>query len=429
MLSALHSGYLVMNQYFRTRGTCRLCDSPAVEVAIPLQPIPAVTPNMDVNAVSQQHGNVEQVSVPLDLYLCRHCGHLQILDVINPDIQYTHFKYTTSISLGLPEHFRKLADELITSITPKSGGLVIEIGSNDGTLLRAFKERKLNVLGIDPARDIALRATDAGIPTIADFFTSRLAEDIATKHGCADILIANNTFANIDDLGDVAAGIKRLLAPHGVFVFETSYGADVVDKFLLDTVYHEHLSYFMVRSLIGFFRRHDLELYDVQHIWTKGGSLRGFAKHAQDARPVMPSVAAMAERERSLGLDHLGPYRRFAEHVEKNRAELGKIVDEHRRTGQTVAGYGASVGTVTLVQQFGLGSALDFIVDDNPLADAIIGPGHRIPIVPPAVLDERKPPLTIVLAWRYAASIKEKNASYIRNGGQFLVPLPEVKFV
>jgi SAM-dependent methyltransferase len=418
-----------MSEYFRTRRTCRLCGSSAVEVAVPLQPIPAATPNMDLQAVALRHAEVAQISVPMDLYLCRDCGHLQILDVIDPDIQYTNFKYTTSISLGLPEHFRKLADELIAATSAKPRSLVVEIGSNDGTLLRPFKARGLQVIGIDPARETAQRATEAGIPTLADFFTSALADDIVREHGQAVIVIANNTFANIDDLADVAVGIKRLLAPAGVFVFETSYGADVVEKGLIDTVYHEHLSYFMVRPLVTFFRRHGLELYDVEHIWTKGGSLRGFVKLANDSRPVAPSVEAMIAHERGLGLDGMAPYGKFAAHIDRIRTQLGEIVADHRRRGQKIAGYGASVGSVTLVQQFGLGTALDFIADDNPLTDAIIGPGYRIPVLPSGALAERKPSLVVILAWRYAEPIKKKNSGYVKNGGRFVVFLPELKFI
>lgn len=418
-----------MGQYFHTRKICRLCLSSDVEVAVALQPIALATPNMDLQAFGQRYCGIAQATVPLDLYLCHQCGHLQLLDVIDPHIQYTHFKYTTAISLGLPEHFRKLADELIASTAAKPGSLVVEIGSNDGTLLRPFKERGLNVLGIDPAQETAQRATATGIPTLAQFFTAKLAEEIGQKYGRAAIVIANNTFANIDDLADAAIGIEKLLAPHGVFVFETSYGADVVEKFLIDTVYHEHLSYFMVRPLIDFFRRHGLELYDAQQIWTKGGSLRGFVKHAADPRPVAASVASMAERERSLGLDDLAPYRKFAARVDGIRTKLHSIVREYRGRGQKIAGYGASVGTVTLVQQFGLGSALDFIVDDNPLTDAIVGPDYRIPVLPPAALEEHKPSLVAILAWRYAELIRQKNVGHVQSGARFLVPLPDVKLL
>jgi SAM-dependent methyltransferase len=418
-----------MSQYSRTCKTCRLCLSSALDLVVPLKPIAIATPNVDLQAVAERHAGVAQVSASLDLYLCGQCGHLQLLDVIDPDIQYTHFKYTTSRSLGLVEHFRKLADELITLTATKPDSLVIEIGSNDGTLLQRFKEHGLNVLGIDPAQKTAQRATASGILTLADFFTSKLAGEIAQKHGRAAIVIANNTLANIDDLVDMAVGIERLLAPGGVFVFETSYGADVVEKFLLDTVYHEHLSYFMVRPLIAFFRRYGLELYDVQHISPKGGSLRGFVKLTEDPRPIAPSVAAMAERERSLGLDDLTPYRKFAAHIDYIRTEVDRIVADCRHNGYKIAGYGASVGTVTLLQQFGLGAALDFIVDDDPLTDVIIGSDYRIPVLPPAALDERKPSLVMILAPRYAELIRQKNMRYLQNGGRFLVLQPEVRFL
>jgi SAM-dependent methyltransferase len=400
-----------------------------VEVAVPLTPITVATPNIDLTAVAQRYAGVAQVSVPMDLYLCHDCGHLQILDVIDPDIQYTNFKYLTSISLGLPEHFRKLADELIASTGAGAGSLVVEIGSNDGTLLRAFKERGLKVLGIDPAREIARRATESGIETLATFFSSKLASEIVQKHGRATIVVANNTFANIDDLADIARGIAQLLAPDGAFVFETSYGADVVEKNLLDTVYHEHLSYFMVRSLVDFFRRYGLEIYDVQHIWTKGGSIRGFVRLASGKQPIAPSVAGMVAHERKLGLDDMAPYKRFAAHIDGIRAEIGRIVAEYKAKGQKIAGYGASVGTVTLLQQFGLGPVLDFIADDNPLTEAIQGPDYKVPVLRPTALEERKPGLVIVLAWRYAEPIKAKNAGYIAEGGKFLVPLPDLKFV
>lgn len=419
----------LMNEYFRTRKTCRLCGSSAVQVAVPLQPIAAATPNLDVQAVAQRYAGVTKVSVPLDLYLCRQCGHLQILDVIDPDIQYTHFKYTTSISLGLPEHFRKFADEVIMATQPSPGSLVVEIGSNDGTLLRAFKERGLKVLGIDPAQETAKRATEAGVRTLADFFTSSLADKIVQEHGRAAIIVANNTFANIDDLADVTEGIKQLLAPDGVFVFETSYGADVVEKFLLDTVYHEHLSYFMVRPLVEFFRRHGLELYDAQRIWTKGGSLRGFVTRATNTRPISSSVATMIKHELSLGLPELAPYRKFAAHIAELRTKVGAIVADYRDRGRSIAGYGASVGTVTLVEQLGLGTALDFIVDDNPLTDAVIGHDYHIPVLSAAALEERKPSLVVVFAWRYVEQIRRKNTRYLENCGQFLVFLPNVKFL
>jgi SAM-dependent methyltransferase len=417
-----------MKPLFRKRNSCRLCAANAVEIAVPLVPMPVATPNIGLDVAGESPVGVG-VAVPMDLHLCHACGHLQILDVIDPDVQYTNFKYVTSISLGLPEHFRKLAEELSRSIGAAPGSLVVEIGSNDGTLLRAFTECGFKVLGIDPARETARRATESGIETLATFFTGKLADEIVQKHSRAAIIVANNTFANIDDLADVARGIKHLLAPEGVFVFETSYGADVIEKFLLDTVYHEHLSYFMVRPLVEFFDRHGMELYDVQHIWTKGGSIRGFVQLSGGKRPIASSVAEMIAHERQLNLHNMEPYGRFAQHVDRTRAEIGCIIDDHRAQGLKIAGYGASVGTVTLLQQFGLGSALDFIADDNPLTDVIMGPDYRVPVLLPGALDVRNPAVVVILAWRYAEAIRTKNAGYEQRGGRFLVPLPELKFL
>lgn len=418
-----------MNAISKKRATCRLCESSRVEIAIPLKPIPAATPNIDIDVVGREHADFGNASVPMDLYLCRDCGHLQILDVIDPNIQYINFQYVTSISLGLPEHFRKLADEMIASTGAQPGSLVVEIGSNDGTLLRAFKERGFTVLGIDPARETARRATASGIETLDTFFTSKVADDIVARYGKAAIVVANNTYANIDDLADSARGVEKLLAPDGVFVFETSYGADVVEKFLLDTVYHEHLSYFMVRSLVEYFRRYGMELYDVQHIWTKGGSLRGLVQRAGGKRAVTPAVAEMVERERALGLDEMTPYETFTARINDVREKIAAIIAECRGKGLRMAGYGASVGSVTLLQQFGLGEALDFIADDKPLTEAIQGPGYRIPVVQSDVLYEKKPALVFILAWRYAEPIVDKHARFQVGGGRFVVPLPELKYL
>jgi predicted TPR repeat methyltransferase len=206
--------------------------------------------------------------------------------VINPEILYGNYLYQTSISLGLVEHFRTYAEEVVRQVAPVPNALVLDIGSNDGSLLKAFKDHGLRVLGVDPAREIARKATESGVETIADFFTAKLAREIRKKHGPAAIITANNVFANIDHLADVAAGIRELLAQDGVFVFETSYLLDVLQKSLLETFFHEHLCYFSVRPLEAFFRRNGMELFDVKRVATKGGSIRGFAQLGGGPRKV-----------------------------------------------------------------------------------------------------------------------------------------------
>ena len=228
-----------MKPLFYHRTTCRLCWSSAVEAVVPLAPIPVATPNIGLSAKGAEGDGIATALAPLDLYLCRRCGHLQLLDIIDPEVQYTHFAYTTSISLGLTEHFGRMADTVIARAKLAPGSLVVEIGSNDGTLLRFFKERGMKVLGIDPARATALRATAEGIETLPTFFTTQLADKIRRRApGPAAVIRSNNTFANLDDLDDPTQGIRRLLADDGLFVFETQHGADVIRRMLIDTIHY-----------------------------------------------------------------------------------------------------------------------------------------------------------------------------------------------
>jgi 2-polyprenyl-3-methyl-5-hydroxy-6-metoxy-1,4-benzoquinol methylase len=402
-----------------------MCDSPEVESVLPLGQIPVVTPNVDAKNAAEKYAGVQAQTVPLGLYVCRGCGHLQLLDVVNPEVQYNNFNYVTSISLGLPEHFIRFAGEIIDAVGAQPGALVLEVGSNDGTLLRAFKERGMKVLGVDPAQKTAARATASGIETLATFYTEKLAKELRAKHGPAQIVIANNTFANLDNLADFAAAVRASLAPSGVFVFETQYGADVVEKTLIDTVYHEHLSYFMARPLDAYFARHGLELIDLQRIWTKGGSIRGTVQLAGGPRQRSASVDALIADEKKRGYDGMAPFRKLAADVAAVKQEVAAMVEERRKAGKRFAGYGASVGTVTLIQQFQLGQVLEFIADDKPLCEQIASADYRIPVLPPEAIYERKPDAIIVLAWRYTDPIVGKHQRFLAGGGEFIIPLPK----
>lgn len=414
-----------MTSLFRKRETCRLCDSSEVECVVSLREIPIVTPNVDARNASKQFAGVQGLSVPLGLYLCHGCGHLQLLDVVSPDVQYNNFRYTTSISLGLPEHFQKFADDVIGAVGVSSGALVVEVGSNDGTLLRAFKERGMKVLGIDPAQRIAAQATENGTKTLATFYTGGLAGEIRKEYGPAEIVIANNTFANLDNLADFAAAVRISLSPSGVFVFETQYGADVVEKTLIDTIYHEHLSYFMARPLDLYFSRHGMQLIDLQRIWTKGGSIRGTVQLAGGSRPRAASVDALIADEKRRGYDGMAPFRKLADDVTAVTKEVAELVAARKKAGKRIAGYGASVGTVTLIQQFQLGQALDFIADDKPLCEQVAGADYRIPVVKSEAIYERKPDSIVILAWRYTDPIIGKHQRFLDAGGEFIVPLPK----
>lgn len=270
------------------------------------------------------------------------------------------------LSLGLREHFAGYANDVVSRFGIAPGSLVVELGSNDGSLLGFFKERGMRVLGVDPAVDIARRATEAGIETIGDFFTDAIGHRILQSHGAASVVIANNMIANVDNLDPLVIGVRDVLAPDGLFVFETQYGVDVTEKNLLDTVYHEHLSYFNIKPLTRFFARLGMEVIDVQHIWTKGGSIRVTVQRAGGAKKPSAEVARFIAEEDRLGVDQPAYYAPYVKRIAAIRDELVAMADAAHARGQLVAGYGVSVGTTTLLPQFGLENKIDFLVDDDP---------------------------------------------------------------
>jgi SAM-dependent methyltransferase len=417
-----------VTQYFFRRERCRICDSQDLVLAVPLEPLPIASPNIGLTGGLAADPGLRQ-TVPADLYRCAACGHVQLLSVIDPKVQYDTFLYVTSISLGLAEHFARLAAELAERLPDPAAARVVEIGSNDGTVLRFFKERGMQVLGIDPARATAEAATRAGIRTLPEFFDAALARRIGREFGAADIVIANNTLANIDDLDEVGRGLKDLLAPAGVFVFETSYGADVVRKNLLDTIYHEHLSYFMAGPLARYFARHGLDLFDIRRIATKGGSIRGYVQHAGGPHPRAASVDDLAAEEKADGLDTARPYEAMTRAIAALRSSLHETFAEHVARRERIAGYGASVGTITLIRQLGLGGVLDAVFDDKPLQEQLMGPERSIPVLRSELIYERKPACILILAWRYAEPIIAKHRAYLDAGGKFVVPMPQVSVV
>jgi len=410
-----------LSHRFRIRTTCRACGSSLVEPVLPLKPLPLLSPNVGTDDAS-----AIEISVPADLHLCADCGLLQLMAVVDPAFQYNQFKYVTTISLGLPEHFRQSAAGILSATGLASPGKLLEIGSNDGTLLRAFQERGWGVHGIDPARKAVDIAIERGIPATLGFFNPVAAAKLRDQLGPIDLAIANNTLANIDDLDAVAEGLDIVLAQDGVFTFETSYGADVVRHMLFDTIYHEHLSYFMVKPLASYFARHGMMLFDVQRISTKGGSIRGFVQRRGGSRPLRESVATMIAEEEASKLYAHAAYNRMAAGLETIRCDLNRILDRAGVNSKTVTGWGASVGCVSLINQLDLTQRLVCVFDDHPLLDVIEGPGYRIPVASRAEVDGLDPGIIVLLAWRYAEAIAAKLLDYRNRGGRFVLPLPKV---
>ena len=411
-----------MASYTR-RTTCRMCDSPRLEVVMSCEP----TPCGDHYVLASRVGEV-QPRYAMDVALCLDCGLAQLPDVVNPELLYREYIYNTSISLGLSEHFDRYAAGLAEWTGAAPGSLVVDIGSNDGTLLQSFKARGFKVLGVDPAQDQARRANASGVMTENSFFTEELAHRLRTEHGPAAIVTANNVFANVDDLQDLAAGIRVVLAPDGVFTFETGYVVDLICHSVMDNFYHEHLSYYSVIPLEKFFKRAGLELIEIQHVETKGGSLRGMVQLARGPRCAnREAIDHLIAAERHAGFDRPGVYRAFAARMDEVRQVLRRRLAQAKAQGQTIAGYGASVGVTTLLYYYGLDETLSYLVDDNPARYGLFTPGQHLPVYPSEVLAERRPDWVLLLAWRYAEPIMRRHEAYRQAGGRFLVPLPAVR--
>jgi C-methyltransferase C-terminal domain/Methyltransferase domain len=280
------------------------------------------------------------------------------------------------------------------------------------------------VLGVDPAVEIARRATEEGVETLPEYFTAQTAAAIRERYGLASIITANNVFAHSDKLPEMADGIRSLLKPEGIFSFEVSYLLDIVQKMLFDTVYHEHLCYHSVKSLQSFFRRHDLELIGIDRIATKGGSLRGTVQRAGGPRTASPVIAQMIEWERLTRLHSMETFSAYSSRIEEAKRSFLTLLDRLKAEGKSLAGYGASPTVTTLLNQFDLAGRIEFLVDDNPVKQNTYSPGHHIPVYPSDALYKREVDAVAILAWNYAQPIMTKNQAFTNNGGRFIVPLP-----
>jgi SAM-dependent methyltransferase len=396
-----------------------------LELVLSLAPTPPAN-----DFVKASELNKVQPTFPLDVFFCNQCAHVQLLDVVDPELLFRNYVYVSGTSPVFVQHFKAYAEEVSSRFDLGAQSFVIDVGSNDGTLLKQFKARGTRVLGIDPAKNIAQTATANGIPTLPEFFNPQVAAQIVGEHGLADLVVANNVFAHIDDLDSIARGVRSMLKPNGIFTFEVSYLVDVFTKTLFDTIYHEHLCYHSVKPLVEFLARNDLELIDAQRVDSHGGSLRAIAQPKGGKYPRLPSVQKLIEAEAELGLYRPETYREFSKNIDSLKKELKTLLGQLRSQGKKVAGFGAPAKATTLMHHFELGKeALEFIIDDSPLKQGLFTPGYHVPVVPSSAIQEKKPDYLVILAWNFADSIVSKNQEFINRGGHFVVPLPKVQVI
>lgn len=409
----------------RRRSDCRLCGSTDLACALTLPETPPANAFVTASDLAKP-----QAHYPLDLWMCRSCAHLQLLDVVSPEILFREYVYVSGTSPSTVRSFVDYAADCIARFAPLKGALIVDVGSNDGTLLECFRPWGLRVLGIDPARAIARAATARGLETWPDFLNADVARRVLVERGPAALVTANNVFAHVDDIVGFTSSVREILAPDGVFVFEVSYAGDVLNYILFDTIYHEHLDYHSVMPLVPFFARNGMELFAVKRVPTHGGSIRCFVQRADGPHAADGSVAAIVAHEHARGVDRIESWHALSEHIDVLGENLRSLLIRLKSEGRHIAGFGAPAKATTLMYRFGLGSDfLDYIVDDSPLKQGLFTPGRHIPVVSWEATRTRWPDYIVILAWNFAETIIERHHQYLGAGGHFIVPLPYLKIV
>jgi SAM-dependent methyltransferase len=363
---------------------------------------------------------------PLHVRVCAECLLVQLPEIATAEHIFSDYAYVSSASASWLEHCRKFALAAIDRFQITRADLVVEVASNDGYLLKNFVERRLPVLGIEPAANVAAIAEGAGVPTLARFFGSQLADELALQGKRAKLLIGNNVLAHVPDINDFTQGLRRLLAPGGVLSMEFPHLLNLMRLSQFDTIYHEHFSYLSLGVVERLFRAHQLRVFDVETLETHGGSLRVLACRDDDSRAATARVAALLDAEREAGLTSLPAYEGFSERAQAIKWSLLELLIGLRRAGKRIVGYGAPAKGNTLLNYCGARTdLLDYTVDRSVLKQGRLLPGTRIPIRAPELIFEDKPDYVLILPWNLQDEIVSQMARVRDWGGRFIVPIPE----
>jgi hypothetical protein len=405
---------------------CRVCDTKLEHAFVDLGMSPIAN-----DYIAVENANAMEPFYPLKVYVCDSCWLVQLPAVQSADnIFRDDYAYFSSMSKSWVDHAKRYVEMVSDRFAIGPQQFVIEIASNDGYLLRHFVHRDVPVLGIEPCGNVAEAAEKIGVPSLTEFFGTKLAAQPVTDGPKPDLILGNNVLAHVPDLRDFVGGMKILLADSGVITVEFPHLARLIELNHFDTIYHEHFSYFSLLAVQNVFRLHGLRVFDVEELGTHGGSLRVFACHDEDSKANSNAVGELLKAERQLGLDHLDIYRGFERRVQKTKRELLKFLIGVREEGKTVVGYGAPAKGNTLLNFCGVRTDfLDYTVDVAPSKQGTLLPGTRIPVFPPEKILETRPDYVLILPWNIKDEIMASLPAVREWGGQFLVPIPEVRLL
>jgi SAM-dependent methyltransferase len=402
---------------------CRFCSAPLEVSFCDL----GMTPLSNTYLAADELVRMERF-YPLHAYVCGKCFLVQLPEFESPEHIFSDYAYFSSYSDSWLAHARAYTEEMTRRFGLGPRSQVIEVASNDGYLLQYFMQQGVPVLGIEPAANVARAAVAKGIPTEVRFFGRDTARELAGRGIRADLLLGNNVLAHVPDINDFVSGMKLALKPGGAITMEFPHLLRLMDQRQFDTIYHEHFSYLSFGAAAGVFDAHGLTLFDVEELPTHGGSLRIYARHAEERAPVSSRVGELRAREEAAGLRDLGAYAGFAETVRETKRSLLEFLIAAKRQGKKVAGYGAPAKGNTLLTYCGIGTDfIDYTVDRSPHKQGRFLPGTHIPIFAPEKLSETRPDYVLILPWNLKDEIVEQMAHVREWGARFVVPIPLVE--
>jgi 2-polyprenyl-3-methyl-5-hydroxy-6-metoxy-1,4-benzoquinol methylase len=408
-----------------TTVACRFCGAPLGRTVVDL----GMSPLCESFLRADQLDAMEPF-YPLHVRVCESCHLVQLPEYVAPESIFTDYAYFSSYSDAFVSHARDYVEMITARLGLSAESFVVELASNDGYLLQHFVARGIPVLGIDPARNVAEAAIARGVPTRVAFFGRETAQAVVAEHGHADLMVGNNVLSQVPNLDDFVAGIATLLAPNGVVTVEFPHLMRLLEGNLFDTIYHEHFSYFSLLTATRVFAAHGLDVFDLEEVWTHGGSLRLFVGHASAGRETTDRMRDFGERERTFGLEDGAPYEDFRARVEATKRDLLDLLIAARRDGLKVAGYGAPGKGNTLLNYCGIrADLLEYTVDRNPHKHGLFLPGTHIPIFPPERVAETRPDLILVLPWNLKDELVAQLAYTREWGARLVFALPALELV
>jgi len=403
---------------------CRVCNSTNLHVFLDLGKMP--TPN---GFLEKKELSRKEELYPLVVANCRDCSLTQLKYIVNPEIMFRNYLYIPSVSQTRLNNFKQLAEDAMKRVKLSSDALIVDVGSNDGSLLTVFKNLGYEVIGVDPAENLVVVAELNGIPTKQGYFTEEMAERIKRSKRTASVMFATNVFAHVSNIKEFLLGIHTLLNKEGIFISQFPYIIDLLKENQFDTIYHEHLSYFSIHSLLRLAKETDLDIFDIEHSPLDGGSVKVYWKKKENTKlPVKTKqIQSFLAEEKRLGLFTDKPYNEFAKRVKKLRISTRQRMDELRKKGKSIVGYGAAAKGNVMLNYFGLGTKVfDYIVDSTPYKQGKYTPGTHIPIFAETKILETKPDYVLIMAWNFKDEIIKKNHKYSATGGKYIVCIPEI---